>query len=324
MGMSRRRFLKWAAATPALAAPSLACAQSYPTRPVRIVTGFAAGGPGDILMRVIGQWLTERLGQPFVIENRTGASGNLAVEAVTRAPPDGYTLLQIGPSNTINATINVKTSFNFVRDIVPVASIVQVPSVMEISPSIPAMTLPEFIAYAKANPGKLSMGSSGVGAAAHMMGELFKMMTDIDMVHVPYRGVPLALADLLGGQVHVLFDSIQNSIEHIRSGKVRALGVTTTARSAMLPHVPTIDTFVPGYEVSSVYGLAASANVSAEIVNKLNSAVNAGLADPKIKARLADFGGVVLATSPTEFPKLIAAEIDKWAKVVKFVGAKPG
>ena len=272
----------------------------------------------------MGQWLSERLGQPFVIENRLGAGGNIATEVVVRAPPDGHTLLQIGPANTINATFNDKLSFNFIRDIAPIASIVRVPSVMEVNPSVPAETVPEFIAYAKANPGKLNMSSAGNGTASHVSGELFKMMTGVNMVHVPYRGVPLALTDLLAGQVQVMFDSIPNSIEYIRAGKVRPLAVTTTARSEVLPNIPTVGEFVAGYEASSVFGLGGPKDTPGEIIGILNNEVNASLADPKIKARLAAFGGTVLSTSPAEFGVILADETKKWARVLSFAGIKPG
>ena len=325
MNLLRREFLRLAASAAALPVVSqVARAQTYPSRPVRVITGFAAGGPGDTLMRLMGQWLSERLGQPFVIENRLGAGGNIATEVVVRAPPDGYTLLQIGPANTINATFNDKLSFNFIRDIAPVASIVRVPSVMEINPSVPAETVPEFIAYAKANPGKLNMSSAGNGTASHVSGELFKMMTGVNMVHVPYRGVPLALTDLLAGQVQVMFDSIPNSIEYIRAGKVRPLAVTTTVRSEALPNIPTVGEFVAGYEASSVFGLGGPKDIPAEIISILNKEINAGLADPKIKARLAAFGGTVLSTSPAEFGAILADETKKWAKVLSFAGIKAG
>jgi tripartite-type tricarboxylate transporter receptor subunit TctC len=321
----RREFLRLAAAAAALPTVSqIAKAQTYPSRPVRVITGFAAGGPGDLLMRLVGQWFSEHLGQPFIIENRLGAGGNIAAEVVVRAPPDGYTLLQVGPSNTINATLNDKPNFNFIRDIAPVASIVRVPAVMEVHPSVPAETVSEFIAYAKTNPGKLNMASAGNGSASHVSGELFKMMAGVNMVHVPYRGAPLALADLLGGRVQVMFDSIPNSIEHIRTGKIRPLAVTTAERSAALPNTPTVGELVPGYEASSVYGLGAPKNIPAEIVGRLNREVDAALADPKIQARLAEFGGTVLATAPADFGRLLADEIEKWAKVIRFAEIKAG
>jgi tripartite-type tricarboxylate transporter receptor subunit TctC len=324
MKFPRRTFLHVVAGAAALPAVSrIASAQSYPTRPVRIIVGFPAGGTADIIARLIGQRLSERLGQPFVIENRTGAGGNIATEAVVRAPPDGYTLLLVGPPNAINATLYEKLNFNFIRDIAPVASIIRVPNAMVVNPSLPAKTVPEFIAHAKANPGKISMASAGNGTAAHASGELFKMMTGIEMIHVPYRGAPPAEADLLGGQVQVLFDPLPLPLEFIRTGKLRALAVTTATRSEVLPNIPTVGEFVPGYEASSVYGLGAPANAPAEIVDRLNQEINASFADPKIKVRLADTGGTVLAGSPTDFAKLIVEETEKWGKVVKFSGAKP-
>ena len=320
----RRQFLHLAAGAAALPAVSrIARAQTYPTRPVRIIVGFPPGGAADIAARLMGQWLSERLGQPFVIENRPGAGSNIATEAVVRAPADGYTLLLVSTSNAINATLYDKLNFNFIRDIAPVAGIIRVPHVMEVNPSVPAKTVPEFIAYAKANPGKINMASAGIGAAPHVSGELFKMMTGVDMVHVPYRGAAPALTDLLGGQVQVMFDTMPSSIEYIRAGKLRALAVTTATRSEALPDIPTVGDFVPGYEASAWYGVGAPKNTPAEIVDKLNKEINAGLADPKMKARLADLGGTVLAGSPADFGKLIADETEKWAKVVKFAGIKP-
>jgi tripartite-type tricarboxylate transporter receptor subunit TctC len=320
----RRQFLHLAAAAAALPAVSRnAWAQTYPTRPVRIVVGLAPGGNQDTLARLEGQWLSERLGRPFVIENRPGAGTNIATEAVVRAPPDGYTLLQVGAANAINATLYEKLNFNFIRDIALVASLIRESSVMVVNTSVPAKTVPEFIAYAKANPGKLSMASAGNGTGPHMAGELFKMMTGVDMVHVPYRGGAPALTDLLGGQVQVYFGPISSSIEYIRAGKVRALAVTTATRSEALPDIPTVGDSVLGYEASSVYGLGAPKNTPADIVEKLNKEINVALADPKMKARLADLGGTVLPGSPAEFGKLIADETEKWAKVVKFSGAKP-
>jgi tripartite-type tricarboxylate transporter receptor subunit TctC len=301
-----------------------AAAQTYPARPVRIITGFAAGGPGDMMMRLVGQRLSERFKQPFVIENRLGAAGNLATETVARAPPDGHTLLQIGPANTINATLNEKLSFNFVRDIAPVASIVRAPYVLVVNPSIPVTTVSELIAYATINPAKLNMASSGIGSASHMIGELFKMMTSVNMVHVPYRGLPLALTDLLAGQVQVLFDSIPNSAPHISSGKLRALAVTTAKRSEILPDLPTVDESVPGFEVSSVYGLGGPRDMPESIVRQLNEEINAAVADPKIKAKLAEHGGTALSGSPRDFGRLIADETEKWARVIRFAGIKAG
>jgi tripartite-type tricarboxylate transporter receptor subunit TctC len=290
---------------------------------VRVIVGFAAGGPNDILARLIGQWLSERLGQPFVIENRLGAGSNIATEAVVRAPPDGYTLLLVGSPNAINATLYDKLNFNFVRDIAPVASFIRGALVMVVHPSVPAQTVPEFVAYAKANPGKLSYGSGGVGGITHITPELFKMMTGVNMVHVPYRGVAPALTDLLGGQVQVLFTNPAQTIEYIRAGKLRALAITTATRSEALPDIPTVDEFVPGYEASSIFGFGAPKNTPAEIIDKLNKEINAGLADPKIKARLADLDGTVLVGSPADFGKLIAEETEKWGKVIRAANIKP-
>jgi tripartite-type tricarboxylate transporter receptor subunit TctC len=325
MKLHRREFLQLAAGAVALPAISrIAFAQSYPSRPVRLVAPFAAGGPTDIVARLTGQWLSERLGQQFIIENRPGAGGTIGTEAVVRAAPDGYTLLQAAAYNVVNAALYDNLSFSFVRDITPVASMISVPLVMVAAPSVPAKTIPEFIAYAKANPGKISMASSGIGATPHVAGELFKMMAGVDLVHVPYRGAGPAFADLLGGQVQMMFDFIPSSVEYIRSGKLRGLGVTTTARAAALPDVPTIGEFVPGYEASGWFGLGAPRGTPDEIVTAINNATNAILSDEKVKARLADLGGTPLAGSPADFGALIAAESEKWSKVVKFSGAKPG
>jgi tripartite-type tricarboxylate transporter receptor subunit TctC len=324
MKLPRRTFLHLAAGAAALPAVShVAWAQAYPTRPVRLIATNAAGGASDTFARLIGQWLSERLGQQFVIDNRPGGGSNIGTEAVVRAPADGYTLLLVAPANAINATLYDRLNFNFIRDIAPIASISRESSTLVVNPSVPAKTIPEFIAYAKANPGKLNMASPGIGTGAHLAGELFKMMAGIDIVHVPYRGGGPALTDLLGGQVQVTFANIQTSIQHIRSGKLRALAVTTAARSAALPDIPTIGEFVPGYEASSVYGVGAPRNTPAEIVERLNREINAGLADAKMRARLAELGGVVLPGSPGEFGKLIADETEKWGKVVKFAGIKP-
>jgi tripartite-type tricarboxylate transporter receptor subunit TctC len=295
----------------------IARAQSYPSRPVHIVVPVAPGGALDILARLIGQWLSERLGQPFVIENRPGAGTNIGIEAVVRAPADGYTLLLIPQSVTTNATLYEKLSFNFIRDIVPIAMISRLPLVMEVGPSVPATTVPEFIVYAKANPGKVSMASGGSGSASHVGGELFKIMTGIDMLHVPYRGGAPALTDLIGGQVQVMFSPLPESIESIRAGKVRALAVTTTERSQALPEVPTVADFVPGFEASTWQGIGAPKHTPAEIVDQLNKQINAALADDKIKARLADFGSVPTPMSPAELEKLIVDETEKWGKVVR-------
>jgi tripartite-type tricarboxylate transporter receptor subunit TctC len=305
------------------AAPRFATAQAYPIRPVRLIVGFAAGGSTDISARLIAQWLTERLGQAFVVENRPGAGSNIAAEAVVNAPADGYTLLVGATANAINATLYDKLNFNFMRDTVPVAGIIRVPNVMEVNLSVPARSVPEFITYAKANPGKISMASGGVGASSHMSGELFKFMTGINMVHVPYRGVAPALADLIGGQVQVLFDTMPNTIEYIKAGKLRALAVTTTARNAAMPDLPTLAEFLPGYESSAWYGVSAPKGTPADIVEKLNKEINAGLFDSKLGARLADLGGIPLQGLPGDFGKLIAEETEKWAKVIRAANIKP-
>ena len=318
----RRQFLHLAAGAAALPAVSrVARAQAYPTRPVRWIVPFPAGGTGDIAARVISQWLSERLGQQFTIENRP-AGANISAETVANASPDGYTLLLVSAANAVNATLYDKLNFNFIRDIAPVAGILRAPNVMDLHPSVPAATVPEFLAYAKANPGKIKMASGGIGAPSHVIGELFKMMTGVDILHVPYRGSAPAVADLIGGKVQVLFDNVPSSIEHIRAGKLRALAVTTSYRAAALPDIPTMGEFVPGYEASTWFGIGAPKNTPAEIVDKLNKEINAGLADPKLKGRLADLGATVLAGSPAEFGKLIADETEKWAKVIKFGGIK--
>jgi tripartite-type tricarboxylate transporter receptor subunit TctC len=320
----RRRLFRLAAGAATLPfVARLARAQAYPSRPVRVIVGFAAGGVTDLMARLMGQWLSERLGQSFVIENRPGAGSNIGTEAVVRAAPDGYTLLLCGTPNTINGAVFQKMSFNFVRDIAPVAGIARVPNVMEVHPSVPAETVPEFIAYAKANPKKLSMASAGSGTTSHVAGELFKLMTGVDLVHVPYRGSGLAVTDMLGGQVQVMFDNMVSSIPHIRDGKLRALALTTATRSDALPGVPTVGEFVPGYEASGHQGIGAPRHTPADIVETLNREINAGLADPKVKARLAELGGVVLPGSADEFGQFIVDETEKWAKVVKFAGIKP-
>jgi tripartite-type tricarboxylate transporter receptor subunit TctC len=301
----------------------IACAQTYPARPVRVIVGYAAGGATDIVARPIGQWLSDGLGQPVVIENRPGAAGNIATEAVVRAPPDGYTLLLVAPANAINATLYDKLNYNFIRDIAPVASMSLEPEVMVVNPSVPAKTVPEFIAYAKANPSKINMASAGNGATGHLAGELFKMMTGIKMVHVPYRGGAPAVTDLLGGQVQVMFLAMSSSIEHIKAGRLRPLAVTTATRSEALPDLPTVGDFAPGYEASVWFGVGAPKNTPAEIVDKLNKEINASLADPAIKARLANLGITVFAGSPADFGKFIADETEKWGKVIKFAGIKP-
>jgi tripartite-type tricarboxylate transporter receptor subunit TctC len=324
MKLQRRQFLHLAAGAAALPAISrFAWAQTYPARPVHLIVGFTAGGPQDIVMRLIGQWLSERLGQSFVIENRPGAGGNVGAETVVRAAPDGYTLLSVSSPNAINATLYDNLNFNFIRDIAPVASIIRVPIVMEVNPSVPVKTVPEFIAYAKANPGKISYASAGIGTPQHVSAELFKMMTGVNMVHVPYRGAAPALMDLIGGQVQVMIDTTPASMAYIRAGRLRPLAVTTATRADVLPDLPTVGDFVPGYEATSWFGVGVPKNTPAEIIEKLNKEINAALADPKIKARLVDLGGTVLPGSPAEFGKLIADETEKWAKVIKFAGIKP-
>ena len=324
MTFARRTFLHLAAGTAAFPALSrVAEAQAYPMRTVRIMVGFAAGGTADILARLMGQWLSERLGRQFVVETRPGASGNIATEAVVRASPDGHTLLLVAGAQTVNATLYDKLSFNFIRDIAPVASISRQTSVLVVNPLFPAKSIAAFIAYAKANPGKINMASAGIGAPSHVAGEMFKMMTGVNIVHVPYRGGAPALTDLLGGQIQIYFSQMAGTIEYIRAGTLRPLAVSTATRSEVLPDVPTVGEFVPGYEASSVWGLGAPRNTPAEIVDKLNKTINEALADPKVKARFADLGGTVLSGSPAEFGKLIADETDKWAKVIKFAKIKP-
>jgi len=324
MKLPRRRFLRLAMGAAALPAISrIAWAQTYPSRPVRSIVGFGAGTAADIVARVIGQWLSERLGQTFIVENRPGAGSNMGAQAAVRAPADGYTLLLVTTTNAVNATLYNNLDFNLTRDIAPVAGLILVPNVMVVNPSVPAKTVPEFIAYAKANPGKLNMASVGNGTMPHVSGELFKMMAGVDMVPVQYRGAPPALTDLLGGQLQVYFASTTIAMEHIRAGKLRALAVTTAKRSEALPDIPTMGDFLPGYETSLWFGIGAPKNTPAEIIDKLNKEINAGLADPKIKAAVADMGGTVLASSPADFGKLIADETEKWAKVVKFSGARP-
>jgi tripartite-type tricarboxylate transporter receptor subunit TctC len=319
MTLSRRRFLSLAAGTAVLSnLPRPALAQAYPSRPVRIVGGFAAGTGADILARLMGQWLSERLGQNFIVENRPGAGTNLATEAVVRAAPDGYTLLAVSPANAINATLYEKLNFNFIRDIAPVASILRTPNVMVVNPSVPARSVPEFIGYAKAKPGKVSFASAGIGSGSHMSGELFKMMAGLDMVHVPYRGGGLALADLVGGQVQLMFPGTTASIAFIKAGTLRPLGVTSPKRLDVLPDIPTVGDFVPDYESSLMDGLGAPRNTPAEIIDSLNKEINKGLADPALKARFADLGGTPLPGSPADFGRLIAEETEKWVRVIKF------
>jgi len=319
----RRAFLHLATSAAALSAVSrIAWAQTYPTRPVRLIVAFAPGGATDIMARLIGQWLSEKLGQQFVIENRPGAGGNIGTEAVVNAPADGYTLLMVTSVNAINATLYDKLNFNFIRDIAPVASVHREPHVMEVNPSVQVKTVPEFITYAKANSGKINMASAGIGSGNHIAGELFKMMAGVNLVHVPYRGAGPALVDLLGGQVQVMFATLSSSIEYVRAGKLRALAVTTTTRSDALPDVPTVSDFVPGYEASFWTGIGAPKDTPAEVVDTLNQEINAGLSDPKMNTRFEELGATALAGSPADFKKLIADETEKSRKVVKFSGAK--
>ena len=324
MRLSRRRFLHLTANAAAVAATTdIARAEAYPSHSVRVIVGFAPGQAIDIVTRIIGQWLAGHLGRQFVVENRPGAGGNIAAEAVVRAPADGYTLLAIGSNNMINATLYQNLNFDFISDIAPVASIYRVAQVMEVNPSFPAKTVPEFIAYAKANPGKITFASAGVGSVAHVTGELFKMMAGISMLHIPYRGAAPALTDLVDGQVQVMFDNLPSSIALIRADKLRPLAVTSPTRLEALPDVPTIEEFVPGFETSAWAGIGAPKNTPVEIINSLNQEINAALADPAIKARITGLGGVVLALSPKQYEKRLVQETDKWAKAIKFSGAKP-
>ncbi len=318
MKAHRRQFLHLAAVAAALPAVSrIARAQAYPARPVHLICAYAAGGPNDITARLIGQWLSERLGQQFIIDNRTGAGGNIGTEAVVRAPADGYTLLLTSSSNAVNDTLYENLIFNFSRDIAPVASIVRVPNVMVVNPSVPAKSVPEFIAYAKANPGKINMATAGSGSITHISGELFKQMAGVNLVAVAYRGGGPALIDLLGGQVQVMFEPTLSAIEYIRAGKLRALAVTSAMRSQVLPDLPTIGELVPGYEASQWFGIGAPKSTSAEIIARLNSEINAGLGDPGLKARFADLGGIPTPMTPAEFAAFIAGETEKWGKVVR-------
>lgn len=324
MKLSRRSLLHLSAGAVALPALSRrARAQTYPARPVRLIIGYTPGGSADITARLTGQWLSERLGQSVIVESRPGGGTNIATEAVVRAPPDGYTLLLVAPANAINATLYDKLNFDFLRDIVPVAGIIRFPNVVDVNPSLPIKSIPELIAYAKTNPGKLNMASSGNGSTIHMSGELFKMMAGVNMLHVPYRGGAPALTDLIAGQVHVMFDNIPTSAEHVRSGRLRGLAVTGTARSHVLPDLPTVADFLPGYEASAWYGLGAPRNTPAAVIDRLNDAVNAILADPASQGRFAELGASLLPGSPADFGKLLADETEKWGKVVKFAGAKP-
>jgi tripartite-type tricarboxylate transporter receptor subunit TctC len=314
--------LATAAAVACAISPS-ALALDYPTKPVRLIVGVAAGGANDTVARIVAQALSERLGQPVVVENRSGAGGNIGLEAVVNAPPDGYTVLFATSANALSVAFYDKANVNFARDITPVTSLVRGPLIMEVNPSFPAKTIPEFIAYAKANPGKINMASAGIGNTTHVAGELFQMLTGTRFTHVPYRGGAPAVTDLIGGQVQVYFDGISGSLDHVRSGRLRALGVTTAERADLLPNVPSIAEFVPGYEAGGWYGIGVPRNVPAEVVDKLNREINASLADPKLKTRLADIGYATTGSSPAEFASMIAREIEKWAKVLKFAGIKP-
>ena len=320
----RRQFLHLAAGAAALPAfPRIATAQTYPTRPVRLVAGFAPAGGTDIIARLIGHWLSERLGQPFVVENRPGGGGSIATRAVVNSPADGYTLLVASHANAINATLYENLAYNFVRDTTPVAGVVRVPLVIVINPSVPVRTLVEFISFAKANPGRVSMGSAGIGSGSHLAGELFKMMANVSIVHVPYRSAGPALTDLMGGQVQVVFAGTLEATEYIKAGRLRALAVTTGTRSDALPDLPVVADFVPGYEASGWYGIVAPKNTSPEITDTLNNAINSILADAVMKSRLADLGGVPMPMMPADFGRFVAEETQKWGKVVKFSGAKP-
>jgi tripartite-type tricarboxylate transporter receptor subunit TctC len=318
--MRRMRIIATGLLIAVLGASTSAVADDYPARPIKWVVGYPAGGTTDILARLIGQWLSEHLGAQVIIENRPGAGNNIGTEAVINAPPDGYTVLLVNPANGINASLYRKLNFDFIRDIAPVAGLTRVPNVMEVNPAVPAKTVQEFIDYAKANPGKINWASSGNGTSVHLSGEMFKMMTGVDLLHVPYRGAAPALTDLISGQVQVMFDNMPSSIEHIRAGKLRALGVTTSKRSPALPDVPTVADTVPGYEASAWFGMGAPKGTPPEAVNKLNKAINAALADPNIQARLADLGGIVMAGTPADFGQVIVEETEKWAKVVKAAG----
>ena len=323
MKLPRRNFLQLAGGAAVLSSVSrIARAQTYPSRPVRLVAATTAGSAPDAIARLMGQWLSERLGQPFIVENRPGAGGNLGTEAVVRAAPDGYSLLLVAIANATNATLYDKLNYDFLRDIAPIAGVVRIPNLLTVHPSVPAKTVSELVAYAKANPGKLNMASAGVGTAPHLSGELFKTMTGTNMVHVPYRGAAPAMTDLLGGQVQMMFPSTASSTVHVKAGKLRALGVTSATRWEMLPNVPAVGEFVPGFETSFWAGIGAPRNTPGEIIAKLNNEINAGLADSKIKAQLTDLGGVAMPMSQAEFGKFIADETDKWAKVIKFAGIK--
>jgi tripartite-type tricarboxylate transporter receptor subunit TctC len=322
--ISRQRFLKLIASAAALPTfAGIATGQNYPSRPIRIIVGFPPGGAADVTARLIGQWLSERLGQPFIIENRPGAGTNIGTEAVAKSPADGYTLLLVSVANTVNASLYESLNFDFIRDITPVAGLVRGPLVMEVNPSVPATTVPEFIAYAKANPGMINIASAGIGTPGHMASELFQLLTDLDLLDVPYRGGAPALTDLLAGQVHVMFDNLPTSLEYIRAGKLRALAVSTITRSDTLPDLPTVSEFVPGYEVSSWFGIGAPRNTPRQVVDKLNAEINAGLTTPKLKAQLMDLGSSPLIGSPADFGSLIVKETEKWRKVIRAAKIKP-
>jgi tripartite-type tricarboxylate transporter receptor subunit TctC len=322
--ISRQRFLKLIASAVALPTfARIATGQNYPSRPIRIIVGFPPGGAADVTARLIGQWLSERLGQPFIIENRPGAGTNIGTEAVAKSPADGYTLLLVSVANTVNASLYESLNFDFIRDITPVAGLVRGPLVMEVNPSVPATTVPEFIAYAKANPGMINIASAGIGTPGHMASELFQLLTDLDLLDVPYRGGAPALTDLLAGQVHVMFDNLPTSLEYIRAGKLRALAVSTITRSDTLPDLPTVSEFVPGYEISSWFGIGAPRNTPRQVVDKLNAEINAGLTTPKLKAQLMDLGSSPLIGSPADFGSLIVKETEKWRKVIRAAKIKP-
>ena len=323
MILPRRRFLHLAAsAAAAPALPYIARAETYPSRPIRLIIGYLPGGSADMTARLFGQWLSDRLGQQVVVESRAGASTNIATEAVVRAAPDGYTLMLVSPANATNAALYDKLNFDFLRDIDPVAGLIRFPDVVDVNPALPVRTIPELIAYAKANPGALNFGSSGVGSTLHVAGELFKMMAGVNIVHVPYRGGAPAMIDLIGGRVQLMFDNVPTSVEFIRSGKIRPLAVTSAARIELFPDLPTVADTVPGYEASAWYGIGAPRNVPAEVVDKLNKEINAALADTKMNARLAELGGIVLPGSPADFGKLVTDETEKWGKVIRFAGIK--